>query len=161
MPCFDQFDPAPRIHDPMYSPRALQEDFVELAAAVSHQCIRPQIGACCTPGHHGCQHACVLISGQASICRAPSPQPSPTRGEGVSPSLPINRIFNPTAPLTRRHDPRSQRHQPLERNHHVVAGLQVKLGRVRLADRDAARRAHRDQVAGLEHHITRKVLQHV
>jgi hypothetical protein len=45
----------------------LQEDFVELAAAVLHQCIRPLIGACCAPGHHGYQRACVLISGQASI----------------------------------------------------------------------------------------------
>src|ERR1700739_1814669 len=41
--------------------------FVELAAAVLHQCIRPPIGACCAPGHHGYQRACVLISGQASI----------------------------------------------------------------------------------------------
>ena len=46
---------------------ALQDDFVELAAAVLHQCIRPLIGACCAPGHHGYQRACVLISGQASI----------------------------------------------------------------------------------------------
>ena len=50
----------------VWSGRALQEDFVELAAAVLHQCIRPQIGACCAPGHHGYQRACVLISGQAS-----------------------------------------------------------------------------------------------
>src|SRR5258705_6616990 len=66
-----------RTFDPMYGPavrcknvwsgRALQEDFVELAAAVLHQCIRPQIGACCAPGHHGYQRACVLISGQTSI----------------------------------------------------------------------------------------------
>jgi hypothetical protein len=53
--------------DLMYGPRALQEDFVELAAAVLHQCIRPQIGVCCAPGHHGYQRACVLITGQASI----------------------------------------------------------------------------------------------
>jgi hypothetical protein len=51
----------------VWSGRALQEDFVELAAAVLHQCIRPLIGACCAPGHHGYQRACVLISGQASI----------------------------------------------------------------------------------------------
>ena len=50
-----------------WSGRALQEDFVELAAAVLHQCIRPLIGACGAPGHHGYQRACVLISGQASI----------------------------------------------------------------------------------------------
>jgi hypothetical protein len=34
--------------------------------AVLHQCIRPLIGACCAPGHHGYQRACVLLSGQAS-----------------------------------------------------------------------------------------------
>ena len=39
--------------------------FVELASAVLHQCIRPLIGAC-APGHHGYQHACDLITGQAS-----------------------------------------------------------------------------------------------
>ena len=31
----------------------------------------------------------------------------------------------------------------------------------RLADRDAARRAHRDQIARLEHHVTREMRQHV
>ena len=61
----------------------------------------------------------------------------------------------------RRDDPGPQRHQPFERNHHVVAGLQIELGRVRLPDRDAARRAHRDQIAGLEHDVARKMLQHV
>src|SRR5260370_9206179 len=35
--------------------------------AVLHQCIRPLIGACGAPGHHGYQRACVLINGQASI----------------------------------------------------------------------------------------------
>ena len=45
--------------------------------------------------------------------------------------------------LTRRDDLGSQRHQSLERNHHVVAGLQVEFGRIRLSDRDAARRPHR------------------
>src|SRR5215471_21036754 len=34
--------------------------------AVLHQCIRPLIGACCAPGHHGYQRAYVLISGQTS-----------------------------------------------------------------------------------------------
>src|SRR6266849_10788012 len=28
--------------------------------AVLHQCIRPLIGACCAPGHHGYQRACDL-----------------------------------------------------------------------------------------------------
>ena len=51
----------------VWSGRALQENFVDLQAAVLHQCIRPLIGACCAPGHHGYQRACVLISGQASI----------------------------------------------------------------------------------------------
>jgi hypothetical protein len=57
----------------VWSGRALQEDFVELAVAVLHQCIRPLIGACCAPGHHGYQRACVLISGQASIGPSGSP----------------------------------------------------------------------------------------
>ena len=62
------------VFDPfVWSGRALQEDFVELAVAVLHQCIRPLIGACCAPGHHGYQRACVLISGQASIGPLGSP----------------------------------------------------------------------------------------
>src|SRR5260370_13262681 len=40
--------------------------FVNLADAVLHQCIRPLIGACGAPGHHGYQRAFELISGQAS-----------------------------------------------------------------------------------------------
>src|SRR5207245_2266237 len=36
-----------------------------LADAVLHQCIRPLIGACCAPDHHGYQRAFELISGQA------------------------------------------------------------------------------------------------
>jgi len=52
----------------VWSGRALQEDFFELAGcAVLHQCIRPLIGAFCAPGHHGYQRACDLISGQASM----------------------------------------------------------------------------------------------
>jgi hypothetical protein len=42
---------------------ALQEVLINLADAVLHQCIRPLIGACCAPGHHGYQRACDLISG--------------------------------------------------------------------------------------------------
>src|SRR2546426_12511747 len=62
------------LFDPnVWSGRALQEDFVELAAAVLHQCIRPLIGACCAPGHHGYQRACVLINGQASTGPSGSP----------------------------------------------------------------------------------------
>ena len=34
--------------------------------AVLHQCIRPRIGACCAPGHHGNQRAYVLIKLQTS-----------------------------------------------------------------------------------------------
>jgi hypothetical protein len=49
----------------MVRPRVAR-DFVNLADAVLHQCIRPLIGACCAPGHHGYQRACELISGQAS-----------------------------------------------------------------------------------------------
>src|SRR5258707_15758214 len=40
--------------------------YVNLADAVLHQCIRPLIGACGAPGHHGYQRAFELISGQAS-----------------------------------------------------------------------------------------------
>jgi hypothetical protein len=36
-----------------------------VGVAVLHQCIRPLFGAV-APGHHGCQRACGLISGQAS-----------------------------------------------------------------------------------------------
>ena len=59
---------APSTRDPnVWSGRASQEVFVELAVAVLHQCIRPLIGAFGAPGHHGYQRACDLISGQASI----------------------------------------------------------------------------------------------
>jgi hypothetical protein len=34
--------------------------------AVLHQCIRPLLGACCAPGHHGYQRACDLVTGQTS-----------------------------------------------------------------------------------------------
>src|SRR5271169_5068535 len=50
----------------VWSGRALQESSSSCLIAVLHQCIRPLLGACCTPGHHGYQRACVLISGQAS-----------------------------------------------------------------------------------------------
>ena len=40
-------------------------EFVDLAIAVLHQCIRPLIGAS-RSGHHGYQRACDLISGKAS-----------------------------------------------------------------------------------------------
>jgi len=49
----------------MVRPRVAR-GFVNLADAVLHQCIRPLIGACCAPGHHGYQRAFELISGQAS-----------------------------------------------------------------------------------------------
>src|SRR5436190_19604486 len=51
----------------VWSGRASQEVFVDLASAVLHQCIRSLIGACCAPDHHGYQRACVLITGQASM----------------------------------------------------------------------------------------------
>jgi hypothetical protein len=51
----------------MYGPAvASKEVFIDLVVLVLHQCIRPLIGACCAPGRHGYQRACVLISGQAS-----------------------------------------------------------------------------------------------
>jgi hypothetical protein len=40
--------------------------FVDPVDAVSHQCIRPVIGAYCAPGHHGYQRAFDLIAGQTS-----------------------------------------------------------------------------------------------
>src|SRR2546429_6415437 len=49
----------------MVRPRVAR-GFANLADAVLHQCIRPLIGACCAPGHHGYQRAFELISGQAS-----------------------------------------------------------------------------------------------
>ena len=44
----------------------MQEVWTICRLAVLHQCIRPLIGACCAPGHHGYQRAYVLITGQAS-----------------------------------------------------------------------------------------------
>ncbi len=55
-----EFDPD------VWSGRASQENSSIWCFTVLHQCIRPLIGACCAPGHHGYQRACVLISGQAS-----------------------------------------------------------------------------------------------
>jgi len=57
----------------VWSGRALQEVSSSCRIAVLHQCIRPLIGACCTPGHHGYQRACDLISGQALIGPRGSP----------------------------------------------------------------------------------------
>jgi hypothetical protein len=51
---------------PLYGPAACCKRFSSSwRLAVLHQSIRPLIGAF-APGHHGYQHACVLISGQAS-----------------------------------------------------------------------------------------------
>ena len=51
----------------MYGPAVRRKRFRRSGGfAVLHQCIRPLIGACCAPGHHGYQCACVLITGQAS-----------------------------------------------------------------------------------------------
>ena len=53
--------------DPMYGPAVRCKRVSSIwRCAVLHQCIRPLIGACCAPGHHGYQRACDLISGQAS-----------------------------------------------------------------------------------------------
>ena len=51
----------------VWSGRASQEVFVELAVSGLHQCIRPLVGARWAPGHHGNQRACDLITGQASV----------------------------------------------------------------------------------------------
>jgi hypothetical protein len=45
----------------MVRPRVAR-GFVNLADAVLHQCIRPLIGACCAPGHHGPQRANHLVA---------------------------------------------------------------------------------------------------
>src|SRR5262249_37106154 len=57
---YDAIDPN------VWSGRALQEVSSTWQIAVLHQCIRPQLGACCAPGHHGYQRAFELINGQAS-----------------------------------------------------------------------------------------------
>ena len=52
---------------PMYGPAVRRQRFSSSWwQAVLHQCIRPLIGACWAPGHHGNQRACDLISGQTS-----------------------------------------------------------------------------------------------
>src|ERR1035441_8551808 len=54
-------------NDPMYGPAVRCKWILpSWRGAVLHQCIRPLIGACCAPGHHGYQRACDLISGKAS-----------------------------------------------------------------------------------------------
>src|ERR1022692_410105 len=54
-------------NDPMYGPAVRCKWILpSWRLAVLHQCIRPLIGACCAPGHHGYQRACDLISGKAS-----------------------------------------------------------------------------------------------
>jgi hypothetical protein len=55
------------VHDPMYGPAVRCKRFRRSGDAVLHQCIRPLIGACFAPGHHGYQRACDLLSRQASI----------------------------------------------------------------------------------------------
>src|ERR1700716_890509 len=50
----------------VWSGRASQE-VSSIWFSVLHQCIRPLIGACFAPGHHGYQRAVDLITGQASI----------------------------------------------------------------------------------------------
>ena len=51
----------------MYGPAARRKRFSSICRMwVLHQCIRPHIGACHAPGHHGYQRACDLINVQAS-----------------------------------------------------------------------------------------------
>src|SRR5262249_3285098 len=52
-------------------------------------------------------------------------------------------------------------HQALDRYFHLVARLEIELSGVGLAHRNAARRAHSDEIAGLQRHITREMLNHV
>ena len=49
----------------VWTRRALQGKFVRLEAVVSHQCIRPRVGAD-APGHHGNPRTPELITGHAS-----------------------------------------------------------------------------------------------
>src|SRR6266581_4139832 len=99
----------------MVRPRVAR-GLVNLADAVLHQCIRPLIGACCAPGHHGYQRAFERISGQASngpfgspvfACVGKTDPPSSTQpladlgGEGmvvtssIAPSLRAVPLFVP------------------------------------------------------------------
>src|SRR6516164_2537127 len=55
----------PSLTQCMVRPRVAR-GLVNLADVVLRQCIRPLIGACWAPGHHGYQRAFELISGQAS-----------------------------------------------------------------------------------------------
>ena len=57
----------PRLYPHVWSGRALQEDFVELAVSGLASMYPASDWSCFAPGHHGYQRACVLISGQASI----------------------------------------------------------------------------------------------
>src|SRR5436189_4073794 len=57
----------------------------------------------------------------------------------------------------RRDDRRAQRREALDTALDDVTGLEKQLGRVRLADRDAARRPGREHVAGLDRDVAREV----
>jgi hypothetical protein len=51
----------------MYGPAARCKKISPICRMwVLHQCIRPHVGACRAPGHHGYQRACDLITVQAS-----------------------------------------------------------------------------------------------
>src|ERR1700722_17873935 len=50
----------------MYGPSVRCKRLYRIGVNCLHQCIRPLIGGCRSPGHHGYQRACDLISGQAS-----------------------------------------------------------------------------------------------
>ena len=50
----------------VWSGRALQEGFVDLALSGLASMYPASDWSCCAPGHHGYQRACDLISGQAS-----------------------------------------------------------------------------------------------
>jgi hypothetical protein len=63
----------PAVRRNVWSGRASQEVSSIWRLAVSHQCIRPLIGAVWAPGHHGYQRACGLISRQASNGPSGSP----------------------------------------------------------------------------------------
>ena len=76
---FQTFLPAPgmgRFDPNVWCGRALQEVWSICRLAVLHQCIRPLIGACCAPGHHGYQRTYALVSGRTFTAHAKPGDPN-------------------------------------------------------------------------------------
>src|SRR5258707_1574366 len=80
----------------MYGPAVRRKGFHRsVGFAVLHQCIRPLIGACCAPGHHGYQRARVLITGPHPTEKKAdeASRPSPTTQSKV-----LSPLRNPACP---------------------------------------------------------------